>query len=184
MLRILLATCISTILLQPQPLTAAQIHHELKVKLFPSEHRIEATDRVTLPAPVSERDISLNLDFERNVKWLDDRSFEVRYQGVINYPLRQVGEEYARGQKDTVGSIGPEGVYLDGGSGWYPGGFSGPGGKITFDLTVALPPGWDAVSQGTRTQHRGSDSGTVVRWVCDEPQGAIWLVAGRSSSPA
>jgi hypothetical protein len=175
-----LSILISATLLCVQPLAAAPVqHHELKVKLFPSEHRIEAIDRVTLPAPVSERQVSLNTELERTVKWLDDRSYEVSYNGVINYPLRQVGEEYARGQKDTAGSIGPEGIYLDGGSGWYPRGLTRPGEKITFDLTVEMPPGWDAVSQGSRTQHRVSGSGTLVRWVCDKPQDNIWLVAGQ-----
>jgi len=172
----------SVIFLFPQLLYAAAVqHHELQVKLFPSEHRIEVTTRVTLPAPVRDRQILLNNDLERTVKWVDDRIFEVSYSGVIDYPLRQVGEEYARGQKDTAGSIGPEGVYLDGGSGWYPRRVQGPDEKITFDLTVELPPGWDAVSQGDRTRRSASKSGTVVRWVCDKPQDAIWLVAGRFS---
>ncbi|UCG38423.1 MAG: M20/M25/M40 family metallo-hydrolase [bacterium] len=105
------------------------------------------------------------------------RVFEVRYGGVIRHPLQQVGQEYARGQKETVGSIGPEGVYLDAGSGWYP---RVPAeGGITFELTVRLPPGWDAVSQGTRAGHTRSGDGTVVRWVCESPQDGIWLVAGR-----
>ena len=154
-------------------------HHELKVKLIPSEHRIEATDTVTLSAPVVEHQITTYPDLAQTSKWTGSLSYDTSYDGVINYPLRQVGEEYARGQKDTVGSIGPEGVYLDGGSGWYPQSPKQPGEKITFDLTVQLPPGWDAVSQGTRTEHIVSDSGTVVRWVCDEPQDAIWLVAGQ-----
>ncbi len=165
--------------LTPGVHAAGTQHHELKVRLFPSEHRIEATDRVTLPGPAAQRRISLNPDLKRTVKWLDDRSYEVIYNGVIDYPLRSVGEEYARGQKDTAGSIGPDGVYLDGGSGWYPQSPKQPGEKITFDLTVQLPPGWDAVSQGTRTEYKKDDSGTVVRWVCEQPQGGIWLVAGR-----
>ena len=155
--------------LTPGVHAAGTQHHELKVRLFPSEHRIEATDRVTLPGPAAQRRISLNPDLKRTVKWLDDSSYEVIYNGVIDYPLRSVGEEYARGQKDTSGSIGQDGVYLDGGSGWYPQSPKQPDEKITFDLTVQLPPGWDAVSQGTRTGYKKDDSGTVVRWVCEQP---------------
>jgi hypothetical protein len=106
-------------------------------------------------------------------------SFTVSYNGAINFPLRQVGQEYARGQKDTVGSIGPDGVYLDRGSGWYPHAPQGSGEKITFDLTVELPAGWDAVSQGARTEHRRNEDGTLVRYRCDKPQDSIWLVAGK-----
>ena len=173
-------------------------HHELKVRLVPSEHRIEVTDKVTLSTPASDLRISINPDLVSSVQSSDSNvgkgegtgavlfswsepvdSFTISYSGVINNPLRQVGQEYARGQKDTVGSIGPEGVYLDGGTGWYPRAHRGMDEKITFDLTVDLPAGWDAVSQGTRTEHRRDDGGTLVRWESDNPQDAIWLVAGQ-----
>ncbi|UCF88019.1 MAG: M20/M25/M40 family metallo-hydrolase, partial [bacterium] len=149
------------------------------MRLFPAEHRIEAVDTVTLSEPVGKGQVFLNPDLENEIRWLDDRSFKARYAGFIDYPLRNIGEEYARGQKDTAGSIGPEGVYLDIGSGWYPVVRGKPDDKITFDLTVQLPPGWDAVSQGTRTGHTVKETGTVVRWVCEQPQDAIWLVAGQ-----
>jgi len=164
-----------------QPVSAGQVHHELRVRLFPSEHRIEATDSVTLPGPVQTRQITLNPELERIVARTGDRRLEVRYEGIVNDPLRQVGEEEARGQKDTAGSVGPEGVYLDGRSGWYPRVSQEGYEQVTFDLTVELPQGWDAVSQGTRTRHIVSDDGTVVRWVCENPQDAIWLVAGQYS---
>ena len=167
----------SLIALSPLVHAGETEHHMLDVKLYPSENRIEATDRVTLPALAKKQQISLNSELTRDIKWFNESSYEVNYEGVINYPLRQVGEEYARGQKDTAGSIGPDGIYLDGGSGWYPRIPSDE--KVTFDLTVLLPPGWDAVSQGTRAEHVVSDGGTKVRWVCDEPQDGIWLVAGK-----
>ncbi len=180
------------------------IHHELHVKLIPEENRIEAVDRITLPEVAeAEREgrVPFNLPaamdpvtgdgtiVEREVVGrfagaylaplpAGARTFEIRYGGVIDFPLTQVGEEYARGQKETVGSIRPEGVYLDGGSRWYP---AIPGeGRVTFDLTVVLPPGWGAVSQGDRLERVvETDGSTVTRWVCDEPQDGIWLVAGQ-----
>jgi hypothetical protein len=115
----------------------------------------------------------------QKIKWLSDRSYEVMYSGVVNYPLRNTGKEKARGLRDTAGIIGPDGVYLDSGSGWYPLNPAGDGARVTFDLKVHLPPGWDAVSQGRRTEHTHSENGTVTRWVCDVPQEGIWLVAGR-----
>ncbi len=182
---------------------AGPVHHELKVKVLPQEHRIEAVDRITLPAPASELGMSLDINLASAATAVGEGvrtepaaapgrvvlrrgtpadAFAIFYKGTIDYPLAQVGEEYARGQKDTIGSIGPEGVYLDGGSGWYPRLSSEEG--LTFDLSVELPPGWDAVSQGTRVEHRVTGAGTSVRWVCDQPQEGIWLVAGRYSEYA
>jgi hypothetical protein len=176
-------------------------HHELRVRLIPSEHRIEVTDKVTLSMSAMDLQITLNPDLVSTIQSPDSvvnqgkdfrgagsavlswtmptDSFTVSYNGAINFPLRQVGQEYARGQKDTVGSIGPDGVYLDRGSGWYPHAPQGSGEKITFDLTVELPAGWDAVSQGARTEHRRNEDGTLVRYRCDKPQDSIWLVAGK-----
>ena len=38
----------------------------------------------------------------------------VAYGGVIDHPLEQVGEEYARGQRETRGTISDGGVFLSG----------------------------------------------------------------------
>jgi hypothetical protein len=197
--KLLPAFCI-VILLSVSPASAI-VHHRIDVTLFPDENRFEATDLVSFPDLKGPKDIRFRLhpDLDpRRAESLvpvevmtagqgpgsyaielpgDETGFAIRYGGVINHPLRAVGEEYARGQQDTAGSIRPEGVYLDGGSGWYP---LLPGDeRITFDLTVRLPGGWDAVSQGTRTRHEATGDGTIVRWVCDTPQSAIWLLAGR-----
>jgi len=42
------------------------------------------------------------------------------YNGAIDHPLEQVGEEYDRGQKETRGTISDGGVFLSGASLWYP----------------------------------------------------------------
>jgi len=172
---------ISTVCFYPLSAFAAPIHHELNVRLFPREHRIEATDTVTFAVPPRGTGITLNPALEQTVKWTTDRSFVVLYGGMINDPLQDVGPEHARGQRETAGRIGPEGVYLDGGSGWYPRFPQSGGEKMTFDLVVELPEGWDAVSQGTRAAHTLSAGRTVVRWTCEKPQDGIWLVAGRYS---
>ena len=135
-----LSTLAIAILLVISPARAV-VHHELHVKLIPSEHRIEAMDKVTLPATSSELGMNLGLNLAPMVIPVGDGvtkeliaapglvvlkretpgvEFALSYSGVIDFPLTQVGEEYARGQKETMGSIGPDGVYLDGGSGWYP----------------------------------------------------------------
>jgi hypothetical protein len=66
--------------------------------------------------------------------------------------------------------ISPEGIYLDGGSAWYPqfnGIISG------YDLRVTLPEGWQSVSQGKRSLPDGKQ-----QWTSTTPEQEIYLVAG------
>jgi hypothetical protein len=86
-----------------------------------------------------------------------------------------VGEEYARGQKETPGTILPQGVFLSGYTGWYP---TFGGETCAFTLEVRLPPGWEAVSQGRRLTGEETPAGRTVRWESDAPQDEIYLVAG------
>jgi len=99
------------------------------------------------------------------------------YGGVIDHPLEQVGEEYARGQKETLGTIATGGVFLSGAALWYP--QFEVGGTFTSTLTVDLPAGWDCVSQGTRARHEVASGRRRVRWEAPEPQDDLYLVADR-----
>ena len=45
------------------------------------------------------------------------------------------------------GHIGPEGVYLSSESQWYP---DLDDSLATYDVTITVPDGWAAVTQGTR----------------------------------
>jgi hypothetical protein len=177
------------------------VHHDLTVRLHPADSRLEVTDTVTLPAdypyetsftlhagldpraetpgvtlqeagavhgPVPEE--AYTLDLPEGV-----RTVTLSYGGVISHAIEQVGAEYARGFKATPGIISPEGTVLSGSSAWHP---RFPGPVTTFTLTVDLPPGWEAVSQGARTLHEPSEEGVRVRWESPEPQDEIYLVAG------
>jgi aminopeptidase N len=95
---------------------------------------------------------------------------------TIHNPISQKGEAYSRGFAVTAGTIQPEGVYLGGSSKWYPP--PAGGGLVTFDLTVDVPPGWDAMSQGRREVLERDEKRTRMRFVADDPQEEIWLVAG------
>jgi len=101
--------------------------------------------------------------------------FVVAYGGVIDHPPQAAGEEYARGQKETPGTIGPDGVFLSGAAGWYP--LVEGAGLVTFRLDARLPAGWSAVTQGERGEGGGALEGAL--WICEEPQEEIFLVAGR-----
>lgn len=96
--------------------------------------------------------------------------------GVIREDLQQVGSGAGRSFSATPGTIDEQGVYLSGATAWYP----HPEGKlVTFSMSVTLPAGWDAVSQGTRLSKEASPDGTTVHWECTIPQEEVFLVAAR-----
>ncbi len=103
------------------------------------------------------------------------REFSLNWQGIIEHPLEQVGEEYARGQKETPGTIRGDGVFLSDATGWYP---VIEGLRHAFTLDVSAPAGWEVVSQGRRTRHELDGGVARIRWESDEPQAEVWLVGG------
>ncbi|RMF78960.1 MAG: hypothetical protein D6739_11355, partial [Nitrospirae bacterium] len=80
----------------------------------------------------------------------------VRYRGTLFDPPRPSGHIRFVAGDLTGGTIGPEGVFLDAGSGWYP----DPGGMALFDLDLTLPAPLVAVSQGRLAGREGGTS----RW--------------------
>jgi len=178
------------------------VHHDIKVRLYPDEHRLQAEDMMTLPegAPSEFRIyIHKGLDpftstpgvqlfrKEEEEYGVPVESFTVKlppgvhtfvlgYGGVIDHPLEPVGKEQARGFSDTPGTVSDKGVFLSDSSFWYP---MLDEGFITFTVRIELPSGWDAVSQGGRTLHEKEETGTRVIWESPEPQESIYLVAAR-----
>ncbi len=129
-------------------------HYTLQVELDPAAHRITVAGTL--------RDAS-------------GKETPVALAKTIDHPISKEGEDYARGFAETEGTIQPEGVFLSGASGWYP---PSGDGLVTFDLTVTLPPGWDAMSQGSREVLERGATGARIRFVANDPQEEIWLVAG------
>ncbi len=167
---------------------AAAPQHRLEVALDPAEHRIEASDRLRLTGPVDfllHDGLTVNVEggaLERGTRvdgpvplrrWRlmpHGEAVTLRWRGVIHHPVRAFGDRL-RGQAATPGTLGPEGVYLDGGSGWYPLIEGWP--RFTFELRLRLPSGWQVVSQGRR-----SGGGREVRWRAEAPQEDVVLVGG------
>jgi hypothetical protein len=128
-----------------------------------------ATSEDTLPLPVSFPVEFWELRLEPGVS-----SVSLTYGGIVDHPVKEEGEDYARSFGETPGTVAPEGVFLAGSSHWVPWIGDGP---FPFSLEVKLPPGWDAVSQGARIRHERHESGTEVTWDSPEPQTEIYLVA-------
>ncbi|MDH4230852.1 MAG: M20/M25/M40 family metallo-hydrolase [Nitrospirota bacterium] len=182
--------------------TAGTVSHDLKIVLVPGEHRFWAKDTITVPdrfqgefhfllhrglepsSPTPGVSISREADEQgkniyesfRVALPAGQNVFEIAYEGTIYHPVEALGKEQARGVRQTPGIISEEGVYLAGSSFWYP--FLETS-LVSFTLEVELPQGWEAVSQGERTEHLKKGDRTLVRWESPEPQDEIYLVAAR-----
>lgn len=178
------------------------IKHDLKVVLHPEEQGLAVEDTLTLPegllpefrfmlhrglAPVSatpgveivlEGTGNAEVPFEIYKARLPrgSNTFTLKYEGLLFHPVSEAGREYARGFRGSPGIISAEGVYLARSSCWYPRVDDEP---VVFSLVVELPPGRDAVSQGSRTLHEKTPDKTRAGWSVDAPQEEIYLVAGR-----
>ena len=98
----------------------------------------------------------------------------LKFSGTINYPIEQLGEEYARGFSQTPGIIDAKGVYLAGSTYWIPW-FNDK--LISFEMTTTVPKSWSVVSQGKRTVNDFKDDKHVICWNSPEPMEEIYLIA-------
>jgi len=114
--------------------------------------------------------------------WPESLLLVVTYEGTVYDSLRAPGADYQRGFETTSGLIDPRGVYLNGGSLWYPRRFDPP---CPFQIRAQVPAGWLTVSQGRRVD--ASDTldagapipeGSPILWDCPEPMDDIYLIAG------
>lgn len=179
-----------------------KIHHNLKIVVYPKEHRFIAEDKVTVPEnlqpelrfllhkglnPSSQTkgipmiretgEMQPGLFESYRIRLpLGLNTFLIRYGGIINHPIELYGKEQARGYSQTAGMISEEGVYLSESSYWYP---VFEKEFVSFTLQIELPPDWDAVSQGDRTFHRKDKDLTLVQWESTEPQEEIFIAAGK-----
>ncbi len=101
-------------------------------------------------------------------------TFSLKFSGIIDYPIKQLGEEYARGFSQTPGIIDPKGVYLAGSTYWVPW-FNNH--WISFEINAAVPKSWDVVSQGKRTLNEVKDGSHIIRWDSPEPMEEIYMIA-------
>lgn len=103
---------------------------------------------------------------------------EVAYEGVINQPVKQQGDEYARGFSQSPGLIEERGVYLAGSTYWVP---QLKDELLTYTLQTELPAGWKSVSQGERSAPAVTAGGPGARetWSVTTPTEEIYLIAAQ-----
>ncbi|MGD0283452.1 MAG: M1 family aminopeptidase, partial [Dissulfurispiraceae bacterium] len=187
------------------------IHHDIKVTLYPDNRRFTAEDTITLPdrpdrqltheisfalhqglgpvvmtpdAHISPQSAEAaksglpQLEFYKVTLPAALRTFTLTYGGVISPSGDTPDKEHEQDFADTSDMISEQGVCLSEGTFWYP---RFDDNMITFTVRVTLPPGWDAVSQGSRSYHDRGKSETKTQWDSPEPQEGIFLIAARFS---
>ena len=177
------------VLLISSPLraTVAGIHHDMSVALDPARGEIQVSDRLSFRSPVSQLEFTLNAGLTPSVSGGDiEQSGRSRdglrtsYRVSLGTPTDRLELHYHGQPKFSAqrthggmprGLVSAQAVYLDGGSAWYPL-FDAP---ITgFRLAVTLPPGWQSVSVGGR-----SELNDEVVWSSRTPHDDLYLIAGR-----
>ena len=98
------------------------------------------------------------------------------YRGRIDDPPKEPRHLRFVTPSETAGHIGPEGVYLSGESQWYP---DIDGSYSTYRLTVQVPHGWTAVTQGRKQESRTDATGVTSTWVVGDRSEALTLVANK-----
>ncbi len=189
------------IILIPVSLGAEElVQHDIKVTLYPEEHRLSVEDRVTVPEDMlndlkfllhggmkpttttpgvriiqeSKSEGPVPMESFRVILPSGMKTFVIEYSGKIYHKLKSYGKEYARGFRQTQGMISGDGVYLADSSYWYP---RFGDSLMTFKLMVELPGSWNAVSQGGRILNIREGDSAYVSWESYEPQKEIYLVA-------
>lgn len=186
----------------PMLLAASGVHaepavvgHEINVLLDPQRGTLAVKDRLTLPRGAETWTFSLHRDLDPQVAEgdatitriggqdhleqfrLEAKGAEpvtLRYGGQIRQGLEDIREGMGRARQWSRGTIGEDGVVLDGNSGWYP--------RMTdslqrFGLNVQLPTGWTAVSQGAGPAVTPRTDGVSIGWSETQPQDDIYLIA-------
>jgi len=132
---------------------------------------------------IDREDFNYSSDYTQNKYLLSFDNYEggevtflLKIRGIINYPISQLGEEYARGFSQTPGIIDEKGVYLAGSTFWIPW-FNNE--WISFELTVEVPQDWSVVSQGNRTLNETKNGIHAIRWDSPEPMEEIYLIAAQ-----
>lgn len=189
-------------LLLPMTVSATEtMRHDLVVTFDPATHRLDASDTVTLPHPWAHgKSLRFSLHAGLNPQVLNElatlqkmtppsfglyedfivtlppgaRDIKLRYAGEINHALSSDSAELAQGMRETSGIIAPEGVFLDGRSGWYP---QFAEHTVSFSVEAHVPARWDVVSQGARTRHEVIGEERIVRWQETQPQDEIYVIA-------
>lgn len=175
-------------------------HHELRVELYPEQSRLVGSDTLTI-APNGEATIALDLSSALQVKevCVEDRpipflfhrdrlaftlpaeyrhreiTVTVRYRGKFDQPAPSRPLNTEDPSYGIAATILPQGVFLSGGSGWYP---NLPDDRATYRLRVETPKGFRAVTSGRRLAEGMEKGRHYSIWETSYPLPSLALSAG------
>jgi hypothetical protein len=173
--------------------------HVLKIALDPASRLLTAEDAIALPSAEAEFLLSADLRITRSTPPVQEIALGgagalLRGSGIELEDAPRLKRYRARAAPDGVlrleyegrfdpgasedsaapaGTLGPQGIYLPGGACWYP--HLGKG-FFEFELEIALPEGWHAVSEGSGSSR---DDRGVARWRSEGQVERIHLAGGR-----
>ncbi len=102
----------------------------------------------------------------------------ISYEGPIYSPIaKEKGLQFVKGDQ-TLGLIGPEGVYLSGATQWYP---DRPDSMSKFLIEATISEPFRIVTQGELISENLREGLLKSKWVNDLPAESLTLVAGRYS---
>lgn len=186
---------------EPEAAVGEPLHHDLDVKLEPGARRLAVEDRIRLPTG-APRSLQFRLHAGLKPQVISDgatltrldtqgrgvpveiwrlrlepgvQQVDLRYAGEIHHPVAELGAAYSRSFSVSPGLIDADGVFLGGSSHWLPSFVGYP--TLTFTLTVDLPEGWRALSQGRREDRRLADGAMRETWSEDHRQEEVYLIA-------
>ncbi|MCW8852456.1 MAG: M1 family aminopeptidase [Gammaproteobacteria bacterium] len=166
---------------------AETIHHDLHVKLRPSENIISVIDSIQLPAGTDSTEFSLRNGLTIKATGIEltllgeSDTGRLRHYQINRVPADgkvQLSYEGKIVSEKTVGpfdmpesALDTENVYLDAGSAWLPVFKSFP--LHTSSLEVEAPMNWQFISQGKRSDVPGG-----YTFDMPHPQDDLYLIAG------
>lgn len=169
----------------PSPLVSFYLNPDLTLTTLAVNGRPHPLSRVSIDSPTADdtrtlansatnRMVTIELSPEDLSS--DPVLLALEYEGQINNPPQpSSGLRFVR-PDDTDGHIGPEGIYLTSETLWYP---VLPGVLHTFDLSVTLPDGWEAVTQGKPQDRTHEEGRHTTYWNIGTPSEALTLAANR-----
>ena len=102
----------------------------------------------------------------------------ISYEGPIyDSIVKERGLQFVKGDQ-TVGLIGPEGVYLSNATHWYP---DRPDSMSNFQIEATIPEPFRIVTQGELISENLKEGVFRSKWVNELPAESLTLVAGKYS---
>lgn len=168
-------------------LAAETIHHDLHVKLRPSENIISVIDSIQLPAGTDSTEFSLRNGLTVKATGIEltllgeSETGRLRHYQINRVPADGKVQLSYQGKIVSEKTVGPfdmpesaldtENIYLDAGSTWLPVFRSFP--LHTSRLEVEAPVNWQFISQGKRSDVPGGYSFDMPH-----PQDDLYLIGG------